>query len=483
MALPLFNIPSCRTPPQWWEKASPFEFRGRRVSHPALSPAARAYAERNLPRYTSYPTALAFESGQAASAEAWFGETDARDAISVYVHVPFCRRLCWYCGCHTSITPNYSRVESFAAVLGREIDLVAERLGPHDGLAHLHFGGGSPNALSPSDFQAIVDRLANAFRLRSGAEIAVELDPGMLSEAFIAAVGSAGVTRASLGVQTFDAQVQAQVNRIQPFDQVARAVEGLRAAGVAGLNFDLMYGLPGQTPQNVEATARLAARLRPDRISVFGYAHVPWMKKHQVMIRQSDLADLDGRWEQAEAADAALVEAGYLRVGLDHYALPEDALGRAAVEGRLRRNFQGYTDDPAPVLVPIGPSSIGQFRQGFVQNLAPTDQWGQRIARGELPLGKALRLGEDDRLRAAVIERLMCDLTVDVAHQCRIRGLAEDTLDDSFPAVDELVAAGLCARRGAVVTVPEAARRLVRIVAAAFDSRLPTKTTHHAKAV
>jgi oxygen-independent coproporphyrinogen-3 oxidase len=176
--------------------------------------------------------------------------------------------------------------------------------------------------------------------------------------------------------------------------------------------------------------------LRPDRIAVFGYAHVPWMKKHQTMIREADLADLDGRWLQAEAADAALVEAGYIRIGLDHYALPDDALSRAAAEGRLRRNFQGYTDDAAVVLVPIGPSSIGQFREGFVQNHAPSDQWAARVARGELPLNRALAIGDEDRLRALVIERLMCDMAVDVEAVCQGQGMSSDLLAESFETID-----------------------------------------------
>jgi oxygen-independent coproporphyrinogen-3 oxidase len=448
-----------------------------------LSADQRARAQRNLPRYTSYPTALAFEADQAAIGQGWFGATRPDDRLSVYVHVPFCRRLCWYCGCHTTITHGYERVAAYADLLEHEIDLVARRLGEHDGLAHLHFGGGSPNALNPADFQRLVDRLKDVFGLRPGAEIAAELDPGLLSDAFIEAVGEAGVTRVSLGVQTFDPQVQTLVNRIQPIEQVARAVEGLRQAGVRGMNFDLMYGLPGQTAENVRESARRAAQMRPDRVAVFGYAHVPWTKKHQVMIREADLADLDERWAQAEAADAALVEAGYVRIGLDHYALPDDPLSEAAATGRLRRNFQGYTDDPAPVLVPIGPSSIGQFREGFVQNLAPTDQWAARIAKGEPPLARALALSGEDRLRAAVIERLMCDLTVDVEATCREHGFPSDHLADSVDSLDALRVAGFCIRDGARVTVPEGARRLMRVVAAAFDARLQTTPARHAKAV
>ena len=448
-----------------------------------LPAAQRVHAERNLPRYTSYPTAVAFDSDQAGAAARWYGATRRDDRLSAYVHVPFCRRLCWYCGCHTSIAPAYDRIGGYLDVLHREIDLVARRLGEHAGLAHLHFGGGSPNALRPDDFVDLTGRLARAFRLLPGAEVAAELDPGLLSPAFVEAVGAAGVTRVSLGVQTFDARVQALVNRVQPYEQVARAVEGLRAVGVGGLNFDLMYGLPGQTPENVHASARQAVALRPDRIAVFGYAHVPWMKRHQTMIRESDLADIDGRWLQADAADAALVEAGYVRIGLDHYALPNDALSRAATEGRMRRNFQGYTDDAAAVLVPIGPSSIGQFQEGFVQNHVPSDQWAARIAQGELPLNRALVLDDEDRLRARVIERLMCDMAVDMEAVCLDHGLPSDLLADSLDTIDALALAGLCQRDGSRIVIPESARRLMRVVAAAFDARLPEAPTRHAKAV
>lgn len=448
-----------------------------------LSSVQRTHAERNLPRYTSYPTAVAFDAAQVDQAPAWLAQTRSDDHLSVYVHVPFCRRLCWYCGCSTSIVHTYERVGTYAEVLAREIELVARRLGEHDGLAHLHFGGGSPNALSPADFKRLVAQLKSTFRLRPGAEIAAELDPGMLSDAFVDAAGEAGVTRASLGVQTFDPAVQAMVNRVQPFEQVSAAVDRLRAVGVRGLNFDLMYGLPGQTVDNVYASTKTALELRPDRIAVFGYAHVPWMKKHQTMIRETDLADIDGRWAQADAADAALTEAGYVRIGLDHYALPDDSLSRATEEGRLRRNFQGYTDDPAPVLVPIGPSSIGQFREGFVQNLTPTDAWAAKIAAGELPLGRALALSNEDRLRAAVIERLMCDMRVDVEAVCAAHGFAPDHLAGSLASLAAVAVAGLCALDGAVVAIPEKARRLMRVVAAAFDDRLPVAVNRHAKAV
>ena len=454
------------------------------MSPRALPAAWRPHAERNLPRYTSYPTAVAFETAAGeGEARAWLAATRADEAISAYVHVPFCKRLCWYCGCHTSVFHEYDRVRAFFQTLMLEVDLWADAIGPHAGAAHLHFGGGSPNALSPEDFLALVRHMADRFRLRPGAEVAAELDPGMLTEAFIDAAGEAGVTRVSLGVQTFDPDVQARVNRIQPFDMVAAANDRLRGAGVSAINFDLMYGLPGQTPENVAATTEAAVTLRPDRVAVFGYAHVPWMKKHQVMIKEADLADGDGRWAQAEAADETLRAAGYVRIGLDHYALPDDPLAVAAAWGRLRRNFQGYTDDPAPVLVPVGPSSIGRFAEGFVQNAITTDLWGREVEAGRLPVARRLPVTAEDELRAAVIERLMCDLTVDVAEVCRAHGFADASLDGAIVAAGRLQADGLCVVAGRTLRIPAEAHRVMRVVAACFDARLPAAPARHARAV
>ena len=454
------------------------------MSSSGLPPAWRSHAARSLPRYTSYPTAIAFEPvADDAETRTWLSAIRPDQTISAYVHVPFCRRLCWYCGCHTSVVHDYDRVGAFFETLMREVDLWADDLGPHAGAAHLHFGGGSPNALSPDHFRTLVLHMADRFALRPGAEVAVELDPGMLSDAFIDAAGAAGVTRASLGVQTFDGDVQVRVNRIQPFDRVAAATRRLRQVGVDAINFDLMYGLPGQTPENVAASTAAAASLRPDRVAVFGYAHVPWMKKHQVMIKEGELPDGDGRWAQAEAADAVLRAAGYLRIGLDHYALPDDPLALAAAAGTLRRNFQGYTDDPAPVLVPVGPSSIGRFAAGFVQNAAATDVWSRAVESGCLPVARSLLVSAEDDLRAGVIERLMCDLTVDVGSECLGRGFEATALDAAIAAASALQIDGLCRVEGRTVTIPAEAFRLMRVVAACFDAGLLPAERRHARAV
>ena len=450
----------------------------------SVPPSWLAQAGRTLPRYTSYPTALAFTGADDdAEARSWLTQIRPDQTLSVYTHVPFCKRLCWYCGCHTSVFHEYDRVRTFFETLKREIALWAEATPEHAGTQHLHFGGGSPNALAPADFAELMAVLGRAFRLRPDAEVAAELDPGLLTHEFIDAAIAAGVNRVSLGVQTFDPEVQQKVNRIQPFDQVASVVAGLRAAGLRALNFDLMYGLPGQTPENVAASTRDAISLNPDRVAVFGYAHVPWMKKHQVMIRDEDLADARGRWDQAEAADRELVAAGYVRIGLDHYARPDDPLALAAADGKLRRNFQGYTDDPAPVMIPVGPSSIGRFGPGFVQNAIATDTWGRAVEAGHLPVARRLPVTEEDELRAAVIERVMCDLRVDVDAVCVERGFAPDALDLCFAGLAELEPLGLCRLDGRRVQVPAEAARLVRTVAACFDAQLSGPARRHAQAV
>jgi oxygen-independent coproporphyrinogen-3 oxidase len=444
----------------------------------------RTHAERNLPRYTSYPTALAFHPGVGeAQALDWAAYECAGGTISVYVHIPFCKQLCWYCGCHTTVPNGYGRIGAYLERLHREIDLWAAALGPHEGGVHLHFGGGSPNALSPEDFAALTGHLRMAFAIGPHAEVAVELDPRALDEPFLEALHEAGVNRASLGVQTFDEAVQAKVNRIQPFDSIARAVEGLRASGVEGVNFDLMYGLPGQTPWSVAQSAELAAGLGPDRISVFGYAHVPWFKKHQGMIREEDLADFGGRWAQAEAADAVLVEAGYRRIGLDHYAREGDSLTAACDERRLRRNFQGYTTDPAPVLIPLGASAIGAFPAGFVQNHRSVDAWAKVVDEGRLPVERGVAVSRPDRLRAKVIERLMCDLEVDVGAVCLAEGFERSYLDDCIDEACALQMDDLCRVSGREVRVQPQARPLVRAVAACFDAALTESASRHAKAV
>jgi oxygen-independent coproporphyrinogen-3 oxidase len=354
---------------------------------------------------------------------------------------------------------------------------------PHAGAAHVHFGGGSPNSLSRADFSRLLASISRGFSLRTGAEVAVELDPGHLDGDFARGLGAAGVTRASLGVQTFDPDVQRLVNRIQPFERVEAAVADIRRGGVKALNFDMMYGLPGQNPDNVADSLRTALSLAPDRVALFGYAHVPWMKKHQAMIRQDDLADVGGRWSQAEAAEAVLLDHGYIRIGMDHFAHPDDPMAAQLANGGLRRNFQGYTDDPAAVLIGLGPSAISAFPQGYAQNASRVDQWAAAVNRHQLPVSRQLATTRDDRLRGAVIERLMCSLEVDVASVCTEHGYAASTLDDELESARTLRVDGLCAVSGRRISVSPEFSRLVRVVAACFDPQASRPSGRHSLAI
>lgn len=294
---------------------------------------ATPYRDERLPRYTSYPTAPHFNAGVDARTYAdWLNALAPGTATSLYLHVPFCRSMCWYCGCHTTVALRDGPIVDYLAALRSEIALVAERLsGPLD-VRHVHFGGGTPTILEPADFVALVALLRQRFAIHPQAEIAVEIDPRRLGPAMTAALATAGVNRASLGVQSFDPAVQKAINRIQSVEQTAAVVAGLRGAGIAAVSFDLIYGLPKQTLQSCLDTVEQCLSLRPDRFSIFGYAHVPEFKKHQRRIATADLPDGEERHAQALAMAESLAAAGYVRIGLDHFARPDDPMALALAQ-------------------------------------------------------------------------------------------------------------------------------------------------------
>ena len=442
------------------------------------------YGEERLPRYTSYPTAPQFSDaiGHQAYAE-WLAAIPGETTASLYLHVPFCRSMCWYCGCHTTITQRDAPIVDYLAVLRREIALVADRLSAPLPVSHVHFGGGTPTVMEPAAFIGLMDLMRQRFSLEAGAEIAVEIDPRTLTRTMTAALGKAGVTRASLGVQSFDPVVQRAINRIQSFEQTARAANGLRQAGVRGINFDLIYGLPHQTLESCVDTVRQSIELRPERFSVFGYAHVPTFKKHQRRIDEAALPDGAARYEQAEAIAEALVSAGYCRIGLDHYALPEDSMVQAQAAGSLHRNFQGYTTDPGDVLIGFGASAIGRLPQGYAQNEVVLGRYAERISRGELATSKGYALTADDRLRADLIERVMCDFHVNVSQVCRTHGIEPETLLQSIPRLRMLEQDGIIRLKDNVVSVNDDTRFLVRTVASAFDAYLGASGRTHSRAI
>lgn len=442
------------------------------------------FASRPVPRYTSYPTAADF-TPQVAETEAgiWASQTASDKPISVYIHVPFCEKLCFYCGCATSVPNGYTRIAAYLETLHREIDLWARALGAHDAMAHLHFGGGSPNALSAEDFKDLVAHASRALGLRPGAEIAVEIDPRGLTPDFIHAMAASGVNRVSFGVQTLSATVQQAVGRIQPKVLLSEGIARLHEAGIGAINMDLMYGLPHQTVTDVEEAAHFAAEMGAARISLFGYAHVPWFAKHQAAIDEDALPGLEARFEQAEAGARTLELAGYQAIGLDHFARADDSLTQAARTGALHRNFQGYTDDPCDTLVGIGSTAISQFSGGYIQNFKERTAWRAAIEAGRLPVERGVALTEDDRLRARAIETLMCQMEVDVDGLCREMGAAPDSLADALETARFLQSAGLCRIAGSTIQVPPDARLFLRTVAQCLDGRYKPAPQRHAKAV
>lgn len=431
------------------------------------------YGEARLPRYTSYPTAPHFGPLEdVAPYREWIGAIPQGERTSLYLHVPFCRAMCWYCGCHTTITRHDQPIADYVDLLQREAELVAQARNGSLNVGEIHFGGGTPTIMQPAALTGLMEALRDRLGFAEKVNVAIEIDPRTLTEEMAAALGAAGVTRASLGVQSFDPVVQKAINRIQSVESTALAVERLRQAGISALSFDLIYGLPHQTVKSCVETVRAAVALRPDRLAVFGYAHVPDFKKHQRMIDEAALPDAQGRNEQAEAIAQALVAAGYERIGLDHFALPEDDLCIAGRTGRLHRNFQGYTTDECRTLVGLGASAIGKFAQGYVQNAVPLGLYANRIGRGLLAAARGYGLTAEDRLRAELIERVMCDFSVDVDAVAKRHGFDAGPLLSDNATLEALRRDGLIEIDGATLRVDERHRFVVRIAASAFDAYL-----------
>lgn len=363
---------------------------------------------RPVPRYTSYPTAMEFDLSVGRSDQIAAIERIERDAsVSLYVHIPYCREICWYCGCNTGAANRTGRLAGYIEALDLEIGLVARHLQGRGRVARIAFGGGSPNALPPLSFVRLLDRLITRFDA-GGAALSIELDPRSLHSGWYDVIEAARFTSASLGCQTFAPQVQKAIGRIQPMAMIEDAVSRLRAAGVSSLNFDLMYGLPGQSTVDLEATLDDTLRLAPDRVALFGYAHLPSVITRQRRIDESTLPGIDERFAHAAIGFDRLTHAGYAAVGFDHFALPTDPLARAAKDGQLRRNFQGFTDDPSDVVLGLGASAISQFPDLIVQNEKLAGRYRMLVSAGNLAGQRGITRTGDTCRRATIIERLLC---------------------------------------------------------------------------
>jgi oxygen-independent coproporphyrinogen-3 oxidase len=439
----------------------------------------RRYARLQVPRYTSYPTAAEFTADiGAADQRRWLNSIDTNEAVSVYLHVPYCRELCLYCGCNTKKASRDDVISAYREALEREIGLVGGVVSGPLRVARLHWGGGTPSILGAEGLASVMRVLRDRFVFESGYEHAIELDPRYVTKHLTEGLLTLGVNRASLGVQDVNPLVQAAIGRWQPMQDVESAVARLRAAGIQNLNFDLIYGLPLQTTASLRKTCEIVATLSPDRIACYGYAHMPRLKANQRRIDASTLPGIEERIDQAGIIAEEFLRQGYQKIGIDHFAKPGDALVRAATSVRLHRNFQGYTDDGRETLIGLGASSISRFPDGYTQNISDVPSYVRAISAGRLAPSRGCRLDAAERGRARIIESLMCQFRADL--DATAPGMA---FDQEFSLLQALARDGLVEVEDRVVKATEAGRSVIRVIAAVFDPHARADTERFSKAV
>lgn len=445
--------------------------------------------DRAVPRYTSYPAAPVFNSEFPGETVAgWAESLPDKSRLSLYTHIPFCPKLCHYCGCFTHISTRYAPVEDYVHLLRREIAHMGDRLaGRGHIVTHLHFGGGSPTMLADQDFRLLMDAYRQFFTFAPDAEIAVEVDPRHMTESMAATYAECGVNRVSLGVQDFDDKVMKSVNRVQPFDVVYKAVEHMRAAGITSFNFDFIYGLPYQTIRSMTRSMDYALLLKPDRVAMYGYAHVPWKKKNMRLIPEDALPGNADRYDLFLTGAAILEEGGFQPVGIDHFVKSHDHMAKAKADGSLGRNFQGYTNIAPDALIGFGVSAISQYPQGYAQNTTSSHDYQETVLHTDLPpTARGYAYKGQDRARKEIIDTLMCHLKVNLTEIAATYGLNADSLDDAINSLTPFIKDGLATLDpDGTLRVPENARQIVRIIASCFDEYLPPveTTQRHSMAV
>ncbi|WP_037315009.1 oxygen-independent coproporphyrinogen III oxidase [Ruegeria halocynthiae] len=431
-----------------------------------------------VPRYTSYPTAPHFSNDVGSDLYAdWISGIKPGSAVSLYIHVPFCRRLCWFCACRTQGTQTDNPVIAYVDVLKAELDLLAARLPEGVTLSRLHWGGGTPTLLNPGLMRDLASRILEIVPLGPDAEFSVEIDPNEIDEGRLDALAEAGMNRASIGVQDFDDEIQKTIGRIQSYDVTRNAVDMIRARGIASLNADILYGLPHQTKSRMTESVQKLLSLAPDRVALYGYAHVPWMAKRQQLIPSDALPTPEQRLDLFDTARRLFLWDKYAEIGIDHFATQDDGLTHALNAGRLKRNFQGYTDDQADVLIGVGASSISRFPQGYAQNAPATSAHIKAIRAGRFSTSRGHLFKDQDVLRARLIEALMCDFRIDSAEILRdyevtaaeLQGMYK-TANDAFDGLLQVTDDGLF--------IPPEARALTRMIARSFDVYDLSKAGH-----
>ncbi|MFC0156654.1 oxygen-independent coproporphyrinogen III oxidase [Mameliella alba] len=431
-----------------------------------------------VPRYTSYPTSPHFDGDVGpARFDEWIRSVPVDGNISLYLHVPFCRRLCWFCACRTQGTSTLGPVESYVTVLEQELELLRGALPQGARLSRLHWGGGTPTLLSPDLMKRLIAATRRVADFAEGYEFSVEIDPNEIDAARLDALAEGGMNRASIGVQDFDPQIQGAIGREQGYDVTRAAVELIRARGVASLNADILFGLPHQTRARITETVQKLLSFAPDRVALYGYAHVPWMAKRQQMLPSDALPTPQERLELFDTARRLFVWDGYAEIGIDHFATRDDGLAVAQRNGSLRRNFQGYTDDTSDVLIGLGASSISKFPQGFAQNAPGTSKYIAAVRDGQFATARGHTFKGDDRLRARLIEALMCDFRINAAEILRDFAISREALFTLFREANARFENMLVISDDGLF-IPQEMRPLTRIIARAFDAYDLSKAGH-----
>ena len=436
------------------------------------------------PRYTSYPTADRFVEafGEAdylsALEQRCIGSMQAAKPLSLYVHLPFCESLCYYCACNKIITKHHDRTGPYLRYLSREVDLHVQRLGQHQAVSQLHLGGGTPTFLSDEELGELMGMLRRNFSFVDGGEYSIEIDPRTIDPTRLATLRALGFNRLSFGVQDFDPLVQKAVHRVQPAEQVFALVAAAREIGFDSINVDLIYGLPKQTPESFDRTLAQVTDLRPDRIALYGYAHLPERFKSQRRINAGDLPQAGAKVAMLARSLAAFEQAGYVYIGMDHFALPDDALAVAKRQGRLHRNFQGYSTQPEADLIGLGVSAIGKVGATYSQNAKDLIEYQDRLDHGHLPVVRGLAVSRDDLARRAVIMGLMCQgrvqfESIELSHLIDFKRYFASELERLAAMQDD----GLVQLTDSAIEVTPMGWFFVRGVAMVFDKYLQAAQT------
>lgn len=430
------------------------------------------------PRYTSYPPATHFgeDLSRMQFNDLIAANNQTERDLSLYFHLPFCYSLCWYCGCTTVITADQSKSAKYVTYLEREMDLVKARMNPNRKVVQMHFGGGTPTFSTPDEIRHIGEAIHSRFQFAPDAEAGVEVDPRRLSREHLVALREVGFNRTSLGVQDNDPVVQKAVHRIQPFEMTRQVVDWMREVGFHSVNIDLIYGLPHQTPASFAKTLEEILSLAPDRFAVFNYAHVPWMKPAQKILKTETLPTPEVKLELLKLTIERLTSAGYVYIGMDHFAKSDDELAIAQRSRTLQRNFQGYSTRGGADIYAFGMSSISQTEDFYWQNEKELAPYYAALDRHELPFHRGYVLTKEDKLRRTTIMRLMCDLGLHYSAMSALLGVDfKEHFASELDSLDDMEADGLLVKGPDELLVSDLGRLLIRNIAMRFDAYAPTR--------